>query len=76
MKIYHVCECCDRLFKVTESGGRAASVDADGLTVGKAGDIMMVEPENGGGVTTGLCDECREEIYGAPDHFFYATRLN
>ncbi|TYO96967.1 hypothetical protein [Desulfallas thermosapovorans] len=76
MKIYHVCECCDRLFKVTESGGRAIEVDLDGLTVDNSGDIMMVEPENGSGVASGLCDECREEIYGAPDGFFYATRIN
>ncbi|AGK99754.1 hypothetical protein [Desulfoscipio gibsoniae] len=74
MKIYHICECCDRVFKVTESAGRAACVD--NLTGDNTGDIMMREPENGSGVASGLCEECREEIYGSEDHFFYSPRLN
>lgn len=76
MKIYHVCECCDRVFKITESVGRELRVDLDNLTGGETGDIMKGEPENGSGVAAGLCNECREEIYGSVDHFFYPARLN
>ncbi len=72
MKIYHVCECCDKVYKVTESVGQTACVD---LTGDNAGDIMMGEPEYGSGVALGLCDDCREEIYGSADHFFYSSRI-
>ncbi len=76
MKIYHVCECCDRVYKVTESVGQTVCVDLDSLTGDNTGDIMMREPENGSGLASGLCDDCREEIYGSADHFVYYSRLN
>ncbi len=76
MKIYHVCECCDRVYKVTETVSKTACVDLDGLTGDNMGDIMIREPENGSGMSSGLCDDCREEIYGSEDYFFYSPRLN
>jgi len=76
MKIYHVCECCDRLFKVSESVSQTAWEDLDSLTGGNVGDIMIVEPEIGNGMALGLCDDCREEIYGSEDYSFYTSTLN
>lgn len=76
MKIYHVCECCDQVYKVSESFSQTANVDLDSLTGENAGDIIIEEPENGSSIASGLCNDCREEIYGSADHFFYSSRLN
>jgi hypothetical protein len=76
MKIYHVCECCDRVYKVTESVSQTACGDLDSLTGDNTGDIMIEEPENGSSMVSGLCDDCHEEIYGSVDHFFYSPRIN
>ncbi|WP_161820995.1 hypothetical protein [Sporotomaculum syntrophicum] len=76
MKIYHVCECCDQVYEITDSVSRTSSTELDNLTGAKTGDIMILEPENGSSVVSGLCYECYEEIYGTSEHFFYSSRLN
>jgi len=79
MKIYHVCECCDRVYKVTESVSQTAwdYLDyLDNLTGDNVEDIMILEPENGSSVASGLCDDCHEEIYGSEGSFFYTSTLN
>ncbi len=76
MKIYHVCECCDQVYKITESISQTPSTELDSLTGANTGDIMILEPNNGSSIASGLCDECFEEIYGSTAHFFYSLRLN
>ncbi|SFR04429.1 hypothetical protein [Desulfoscipio geothermicus] len=73
MKKYHVCDCCDRIFNITESADRG---DAGHLTGAMAGDIMIEEFENDGSLVPGLCAECREEVYGPAQQFIYPHRLH
>jgi len=79
MRLYHVCECCDRVFKMTEtnSTGMDGREDADDLTGVSGSGIMLGEPETGNNnIVTGLCDDCREEVYGPPERLVYPYRLN
>lgn len=62
-RIYHICDCCDSIYKVTETTARGQ--EHMDLTGNAAGDIMDNEPEIGNDVyVTGICDECRNEMYG------------
>lgn len=76
MKIYHVCECCDQVYKIIESAGQTPGTELDSLTGARTGDIMILEPKNGSSIASGLCDECYGEIYGTDEHFFHFSRLN
>lgn len=73
LKIYHVCDCCDKIYKVTEINIRGDA--GAGLTEKAPEDIMINEPENGNVFTTGLCDECRDEMYGPAGGFVQPYRL-
>ena len=76
MKIYHVCECCDQVYKITEAIAQTSGLELDGLTGAETVDIIIPEPENGSSIASGLCAECYEEIYVSNEHFFYSPRLN
>lgn len=77
MKIYHVCECCDRVFNITDSDDYQTRNDATHLTEATAEDIIMEESERGN-IASGLCAECREEVYGSSlhDNFIYSHRYH
>ena len=64
VKIFHLCQCCDMVYKVTETYGPEKAAVRSGLTGEGAGDIIDNEPETGNRFAPGFCDECREEIYG------------
>lgn len=72
MRIYYICECCDSVFKITESTTDLEQSGAGSLTGPAARGIMMEENESNNGVITGLCGECREEIYGTDDRISYS----
>lgn len=76
MKTYHVCECCDQVFKISNADEYTARKESDDLTEGIAKDIMKMEPKNGNILIQGLCEECREEVYGSGDQFVYPSRLH
>jgi hypothetical protein len=75
MKIYYICECCDRIFKATGPGESARDGSHDLTGVG-AGGIMMGEYGHGVSYATGLCEDCREEVYGPPPRLVYPYRLH
>ncbi|WP_027364282.1 anti-sigma-F factor Fin [Desulfotruncus alcoholivorax] len=67
MKTYYICECCDCVFKTTESSPDLEQSGIDDLTGQEARGIIMEENERNNGFITGLCEECRAEIYGTDD---------
>ncbi|HBX23937.1 MAG TPA: hypothetical protein DEF34_09950 [Desulfotomaculum sp.] len=74
LKIYHICDCCDTIYKVTETTAYGTK-DTD-LTGNAAGDIMNNEPENGNAYAAGICDECRDEMYGSVGGIVLPYRLH
>jgi len=74
LKIYHICDCCDTIYKVTET--TAYGNEYTDLTENAAGDIINNEPENGNSFAAGLCDECRDEMYGPVGEIVQPYRLH
>lgn len=72
MRTYYICECCDCVFKTTESDSNLEQFGIGSLTGHEAGGIMMEENERNNAFVTGLCEECREEIYGTDDRIAYS----
>ncbi|HOV79163.1 MAG TPA: DUF2757 family protein [Bacillota bacterium] len=71
MKLTYLCECCDAVIDQLDipdafSGGLSA-----GLTGADARHI--IKTGSGGGITVaGLCEDCRETLYGGPRSFFFS----
>ena len=71
MRTYYICECCDCVFKITESTADLKQPGSSSLT-GSEAEGIMEENESNNGFITGLCGECREEIYGTDDRIAYS----
>ncbi|MCL2337922.1 MAG: hypothetical protein FWC60_10950 [Firmicutes bacterium] len=64
-RIYRICDCCDTIYSVTD------------LTANMAEGIMDQEPEIGNDVyVTGICDDCRSEMYGSVGGLIQPYRLH
>lgn len=76
MRIYHVCQCCDQIFKITEPLEGIVQGDGQSLTGIATGSIIKPKSGRGAGYTVDLCDECREEVYGSPEWLILPHRLH
>lgn len=76
MKIYHLCQCCDQVYKITTAPEYPEPQEGQLLT-GVTGE-GIINPESGSGISyhSGLCEECREEIYGTQDWLILPHRLH